>query len=659
MKLKKLMSIVLTLVMVLALIPANFASYAQEQSPFDELVNIMDQKISGLFTKDGEIDLKSLTAMISLYDYLTEDGIEKYINEEFVKLDKETQAKLNDNGFTQQFIIDSVKEIISKDDLNKLKNIVESKDKTALKEYVKTKYNNVHKLIEKTTFYKNHQQYENIDIAEQKFAVSLLKKLYDGQKLVTRISSDENANIQILFEDKYIDDVNNEIKNEYDGRQFTANEIKVIKDVKNVAVKAFENKINSTNTQKDNIELIATKLDIWKTPATKPDNGGGSGGAGGGGGGSSSEDNSDISIPKDSIEMKTDGDKTIASVKTEDLEKLVKKALNEKEVTINIDLSKVDKDVEISLPIKSLKELKGKDVKVVINTKSVEVNIPLENLDLNNDSDMKLEVKQVKADEVKESMDNSVTKVLKVVDMNLFQGDTNIGKSFAKKVRVGINISDLDINKDKSVVVRINNNNTEIVGGKIENNKIYANLEHFSKYAVVERNVSFEDCKDHWAKQNIESMSAKGIINGYEDGSFKPSNNITRAEFAKLLVNELELDIVNTKSEFKDMQGHWANDYVNTAYKAGLITGYDGNFNPNDNITRAQMAAMIGRAIDTDKASDVSNFNDSLNIPTWARKDLSKAVAEGLIKGDNGMFRSDDNTTRAEATTVIYRMYNK
>lgn len=168
-----------------------------------------------------------------------------------------------------------------------------------------------------------------------------------------------------------------------------------------------------------------------------------------------------------------------------------------------------------------------------------------------------------------------------------------------------------------------------------------------------------KDISNHWAKDYILFMVDKKVTNGYSDSTFKPQNKITRAEFSKMLVETLKLNKVAYNNSFSDVNTHWAKDYIQTAYNAGLIKGYDKTFKPDANITRSEMATMIGRTLSTDKKADITIFKDNSKIPLWAKEYVSKSVSENLITGDNNYFRPNDNTTRAEAITILYRLLNK
>ena len=104
--------------------------------------------------------------------------------------------------------------------------------------------------------------------------------------------------------------------------------------------------------------------------------------------------------------------------------------------------------------------------------------------------------------------------------------------------------------------------------------------------------------EDDWYNNAVSTLTNAGIIDGYEDGTFKPNGNITRAEFATIAVRFFEATY-DGGDLFSDIAGHWAQDYINEAANAGIVDGYpDGTFRPQQYITRAEAMTMVNRTID-------------------------------------------------------------
>ena len=109
---------------------------------------------------------------------------------------------------------------------------------------------------------------------------------------------------------------------------------------------------------------------------------------------------------------------------------------------------------------------------------------------------------------------------------------------------------------------------------------------------------------DAWYNNAVSTLTNAGIIDGYEDGTFKPDGNITRAEFATIAVRFFEATY-DGEDLFSDIAGHWAQDYINEAANAGIVDGYpDGTFRPQQYITRAEAMTMVNRTIDRHPDAD-------------------------------------------------------
>ena len=145
---------------------------------------------------------------------------------------------------------------------------------------------------------------------------------------------------------------------------------------------------------------------------------------------------------------------------------------------------------------------------------------------------------------------------------------------------------------------------------------------------------NFTDVKaGMWCNRAIATLTNMGIIKGYTDGSFQPNKSITRAELATIIARFAKLD-VNTKT-FSDINGHWAQKNIELAAGNGWINGYeDGTFRPNNNIIRAETFAMINRVLDrqTESVSDLlptsemNMWSDNLNENAWYYKDVQEAT---------------------------------
>ncbi|UJF34980.1 S-layer homology domain-containing protein [Paenibacillus hexagrammi] len=185
------------------------------------------------------------------------------------------------------------------------------------------------------------------------------------------------------------------------------------------------------------------------------------------------------------------------------------------------------------------------------------------------------------------------------------------------------------------------------------------------KPSVIEKTITFSDIIGHWAQKAIEKAAGLGIVNGYEDGTFHPEGQVTRAEFTAMLLRAVDVPANGGVTlNFTDVDSipNWGRSLVSEAVNAGIVSGYDDNtFRPNQLISRAEMAVMVMRAagIQAEEGSK-SSFADTDDIPDWANPLVASAVSEGLIHGrDNNMFVPFDNATRAEAVTMIMSLVDR
>ena len=112
---------------------------------------------------------------------------------------------------------------------------------------------------------------------------------------------------------------------------------------------------------------------------------------------------------------------------------------------------------------------------------------------------------------------------------------------------------------------------------------------------------SFRDLKEgQWFYDNIVFIEKEGLISGYEDGTFKPNNPMTRAQFASMMANYLKLNEGNNPIDFKDVkENYWAKDAINILSSHGIMVGKSKNeFKPNENITRAEAATIFNKVLD-------------------------------------------------------------
>lgn len=224
-------------------------------------------------------------------------------------------------------------------------------------------------------------------------------------------------------------------------------------------------------------------------------------------------------------------------------------------------------------------------------------------------------------------------------------------------------------NKDRIGVYYLGNDDKlEYIGGTVSGDVMTAEVFHFSKYAVLELDRSFADLKEeHWAMAAIKSLAAKHIVTGISASQFAPQSNVTRAEFAAMLVRALGVK-PEGKAGFTDIAaGKWYASYVAAASRLGIVKGRsDTAFAPNDPISREEMAVMIIRAYEVKKeltvqaAAQELTFKDRSQISKWAAESVTAAAELELVQGrPDGSFAPKGKMTRAESAQVIYNLQGK
>jgi len=172
-----------------------------------------------------------------------------------------------------------------------------------------------------------------------------------------------------------------------------------------------------------------------------------------------------------------------------------------------------------------------------------------------------------------------------------------------------------------------------------------------------DKSMPFTDVSTHWAYATIKSMYAKGIVNGYDDGTFKPNNTVTRAEFVKMLTGAITLATTDISSiTFTDVaDSDWYAECVKLAAANGLVQGHDGKFRPLDKISRQDAAIVIYNAISGAgyTLNGEKTFDDTSDISDYAKASVSALAANGVINGSDGNFLPLNTLTRAEAVKLI------
>jgi hypothetical protein len=331
----------------------------------------------------------------------------------------------------------------------------------------------------------------------------------------------------------------------------------------------------------------------------------------------------------------------------------------------------------------------------VVTSKNGKLSLPIGRageVSLNNEIEI-----TIPANASKKQLELTIEKVLntqgllsnrEILASSVFEILKNFTENFDKSVTITMLFDPLKLKRGQTVAIfyydEVKKTWVKVEGGKISKDRIRAEVDHFTKFAVLvvdERTglpvieqstetttnptteVKFSDIAKHWAEASIKQAVISGIVKGYTDGTFKPNATVTRAEFAVMLMNALKPQGSGAELTFTDNAkiGTWAQKAVAQAVQAGIIKGnQDGSFRPNTEVTRAEMAAMIANALGQPieaNATTSTGFADDKAIPAWAKGSIAIVKQAGIVQGKSGnKFAPQDNATRAEAVTVLLKM---
>jgi len=189
-------------------------------------------------------------------------------------------------------------------------------------------------------------------------------------------------------------------------------------------------------------------------------------------------------------------------------------------------------------------------------------------------------------------------------------------------------------------------------------------------YLLIYSPKTFKDVKGHWAEESINDMASRLVVSGTGNDKYEPDRDITRAEFAAIVVRALGLMRPGTgKDTFTDVtKGNWYYDAVSIACEYGIIYGYgDGKFGPDDSITREQAMAIIARAMEitglkvelADGEADrlLGGFTDAGSAAEYAKANIAACVKAGIVSGrSEKLIAPKDNITRAEVAVIVQKL---
>ncbi|MDF5721069.1 MAG: DUF1565 domain-containing protein [Rhizonema sp. PD37] len=202
------------------------------------------------------------------------------------------------------------------------------------------------------------------------------------------------------------------------------------------------------------------------------------------------------------------------------------------------------------------------------------------------------------------------------------------------------------------------------VGNEIDAKRIFGQVDFvFAKAEPLPGEaVAFKDLPPgYWAKTYIEALASKNIIAGFPDGSFKPNEPVTRAQFAAIIAKAFQPQAKSANKQFPDVQSNfWAYEVIQSASKGGFVSGYpDGMFKPQQQIPRVQVLVSLanGLGLNANNQSILSIYSDASQIPQYAINSVAAATSRQLVVNYPTLKQLNPNqqATRADVAAFVYQ----
>ncbi len=389
-----------------------------------------------------------------------------------------------------------------------------------------------------------------------------------------------------------------------------------------------------------------------------------------------------------------EGDKTITTIVVNDkkVEKILEQEGNHAVVTISVNNGA---DVVIgTINGHTVKNMASKDAVLEIKTGQVTYTLPASQINIDAVSGQFGKQVELKDIEVSVKISEPAADTVKIVEDT---ADKNNYQIIVKPIEFEITCSSgsktVEVSKFSAYVERMiaipeGVDPSKITTGVILNSdgtfshvptvitmidgKYYAKINSLtnSAYLLIYSPKTFQDVGKHWAEKDVNDMASRLVVSGVGDDKFEPDRDITRAEFAAIVVRALGLMSPGTgKDAFIDvMKKNWYYDAVSIAYEYGITSGYEnGKFWPDDKITREQAMTMIARAMkitgskvelaDGEADKLLTSFTDAYSAAEYAKANIASCVKAGIVSGRSGkLIAPKDNITRAEVAVIVQRL---
>lgn len=201
------------------------------------------------------------------------------------------------------------------------------------------------------------------------------------------------------------------------------------------------------------------------------------------------------------------------------------------------------------------------------------------------------------------------------------------------------------------------NNVFQAIGNSIDPKKIAGRI----NFVAGGTNTAFSDIQGHWAQQYIQALASQAIITGFPDGTFKPNDPVTRAQFATIVSKAFNPAPRNPAVNFTDVRSNfWGFGAIQTASRAGFMAGFPGGaFRPDQRIPKVQALVALSNGLQygAGDPSLLSRFQDAASIPSWAASPIAAATQRQIVVNypTVGQLNPNREATRAEVAAFIYQ----
>jgi streptogramin lyase len=364
--------------------------------------------------------------------------------------------------------------------------------------------------------------------------------------------------------------------------------------------------------------------------------------------------------------------------------------------TVSITTPDSEMNIESILNGQTIKSIENKNAILEIVTKNVSYALPASTLNIEDIASQfgnNIDLKDIKVSiSISQPVSDSVKLVQDTADKNNFMLVVNPIEFEINCTANGktIQISIFNSYVERTVMIPDGINPSRITTGVVLNSdgslthvptkiiqkdgKLYAKINSLtnSVYSIIYNKAEFTDISEHWAKDAINDMASRLIINDLGDGKFNPNENISRAEFTASLAKALGLTAIQADSQFNDVDSFdQYNNYINAAVDYKIVTGYsEHTFGPDDSLSREQAMAMITRAMkitglelelgDGDADLLLGKYADRTAVSDYAKVNVAACLKTGIIIGrGNNTIAPKDYISRAEAAIFIQRLLQK